>query len=282
MPQLRTILTSPRSVSAFSLFSCIALSISASSLSAQALPSGGSLFRANVAALVGQPLNTYTAGAGTAPSAATGYTLVPGDSAVRAYNYTPGLPSEQFAGSVLTQVWQKNSTGQLAFTYVFDNIVPPIGTGGPTASDILGIQIEETSNAWHGIHILAAGADLTGGKSTAASGVVSWTDGTPLAMSFEQSSTTSGVAVDFGVVGLGGTQLRQPSVNNPDTSAIVWFLTDVTNPTKNVTTAQVNINDPVGTARVFAPVVPEPTTLVLALFGCLGGALMLWRRQSTN
>jgi len=258
MIRLQEIFTSERRVSALSLVSCLALCLTASSASAQALPAGGALLRPNVVPVFGG--TAYDAAVGAAPSAATGYTLI--DSSLAGgnpYNYTPGLPSEQFSGSVITKVWQKNSTGQLAFTYVFDNIVPPIGTGGPATSDILALQIEETSNAWHGVHITQAGADSTGGKSTAASGGINWTDGTPLSMSFEQSSSTSGIAVDFSEVGL-GTELRQPSANNPDTSAIVWFQTDAT---KYLTAVVTDLNDPVGTTRVFAPVVPEPATLVL-------------------
>jgi hypothetical protein len=275
MRRHRDVFVSAQSVLAFSLFSCVALSISASSLSAQALSSGGVLFRPGFG---GTP---YNATSGAAPSATTGYTLFPGASAVNSYDYT-GAPGEQFAGSVDTKVWVNNSTGKLAFTYVFNNIVPPIG--GPSESDILGLQIEETLGAWHGVHILSAGADPTGGKSTAASGAMNWMDGTPLSMSFEQSSSTSGVAVDFSSIGQ-GTQLRQPSTNNPDKSAIIWFQTDAT---RYINNAIVDLNDPVGTTKAFAPVLtggigtPEPTTLVLALFGCLGGALMLWRRQSSK
>jgi hypothetical protein len=186
-------------------------------------------------------------------------------SAVFPYNYN-GTPSEAFAGTVTSSVF-KNGSGQLAFSYVFTNTTP-------TPSEITRATINDPSNPWSGISIFGVGSDA-GGSSTAVPGAFgSWTNGNPF--SIQRDAVDQGISMAFNSFN-SGTQLRSPS----DRSATIWFTTDAT----HFTRTNIGLIDggTVGTSNAFAPVVPEPSTIVLSAFGFFGVALMVRRgRQSKS
>ena len=176
------------------------------------------------------------------------------------YNFA-GTPAEAYSGHVVSSVF-KNSSGQLAFSYVFDNLTPP--AGGPR-TEITHATINDPSNPWTGVNILGAGSDSSGLSTPLAGAFGSWANGNPFALT--RDAGNSGVGIFFNEFN-SGTQLV--STTN-DTSAAIWFTTDA----RSFTTTNIGMIDggTTGTAAAFAPVVPEPSSVVLIVLGALGVGL---------
>ena len=97
------------------------------------------------------------------------YTLL--TSQVFPYDYVAGSTSEAYFGSVTSAVY-KNASGQLAFSYKFNDLVPPTVPGNSDSSvnyDINHVTISDPTNPWAGVGILSVGSD-SGGSSTAVPG----------------------------------------------------------------------------------------------------------------
>jgi hypothetical protein len=204
------------------------------------------------------------------------------------YNYN-GTINNSFSGFVRSAVWQDHITKQLAFTYVLNNLAPP--SANPPATDIVRATINDLTDPWGPFAIVAAGSDPnSGGHSTPINGFWGgWNNGVPFDVT--RSGSDFGVAIEFNPLN-SGTQLDFPSTNplsnvTPpfgDRSALVWFATDATK--FNTTNVSLSDNGHVGTGKAFSPNTvqgpfggPEPSSLVLAALGGLGGTLALWRRR---
>ena len=190
------------------------------------------------------------------------------------YNYN-GTKDNSFSGFVRSAVWQDPATGQLAFTYVFNNLTPPTPSN-PPVTDIVRATINDPSDPWMPFVILAAGSDPnSGGHSTPINGFFGgWNNGLPFDIT--RSATDGGVAVEFNPLN-SGTQLN--STPN-DQSALVWFATNATK--FDVTNVGLSDNGHVGTGQAYAPaviiiIIPEPSALVLAIFGCFVGGFVIRR-----
>jgi hypothetical protein len=206
------------------------------------------------------------------------------------YNYN-GSINNSFTGSVTSKVWRDPNTGRLAFTYVLNNLTPPF-PANPPATDIVRATINDITDPWGPFAITAAGSDPnSGGHSTPINGFWGgWNTGVPFDVT--RSSTDFGVAIEFNPLN-SGTQLDFPSTNpmspNGDQSALVWFATDAT--LFNTTNVSLSDNGHVGTGRAFSPSTtqipftpggPEPSSIVLAALGGVGGGLALWRRRHSG
>jgi hypothetical protein len=189
-----------------------------------------------------------------------------------AYNYN-GTNNGSFFGFVTSSVYANNA-GQLAFTYVFNNLAPapaPINGFNPPLTDIVRATINDPTNPWTGILVTAIGADGSGHSTPVPGFFGGWANGDPFDVA--RSATDNGIAIEFNPLN-SGTQLN--STPN-DQSALVWLTTDATHIT--VTNVGLSDNGHVGTAQAFAPsTVPEPATLVLAIVGCCSGCLAFRRR----
>jgi hypothetical protein len=198
------------------------------------------------------------------------------------YNYN-GQKDGSFFGWVTSSIFA-NAQGQLAFTYVFNNLDP--GSGAPL-TDIVRATINDPTNPWFNsdpqvnapFRIFAVGADSSG-QSTPVNGFFgSWSNGNPF--SVQRDGTDDGVSINFNPLN-SGTQLN--SVPN-DRSALIWLTTDATR--ADITNVGLSDNGHVGTARAYAPKVngtiptPEPSTLVLSAIACLGGGLLVRRKRRT-
>jgi hypothetical protein len=181
------------------------------------------------------------------------------------YNYQAGNSNETYFGSVTSSVFA-NGSGQLAFSYVFDNLTPP---GNPPPTEITHATINDPSNPWTGVSILSTGADASGMSTAVVGPFGSWTNGNPF--NIQRDGTNNGVGIFFNSGG-SGTELASPS---NDRSAVIWFATNAT----HFRRTDVGLIDggTVGTGNAYAPVVPEPSSLVLLAIGCLGVAFMAWR-----
>jgi hypothetical protein len=251
----------------------------ASSASAQLAP-GGTVYNPAVVPPFAPP---YTAGG--VPAAFN--TVVAGPTSFP-YDYIPGDNSHAYFGSITSTVY-KDGSGHLAFSYKFNDNVPPPNVPVPPNPpddtlnyDINHVTIGGTVGAWNGVNILSEGADSSGNSTPQGTGAPfpNWANGNPFDIVRANNPGDQGVGV-FLSVGGGGTILNRGTAANPlnQSSALVWFTTDAT---KFVTTA-VGLQDSqstVGGALAYAPVVPEPATIVLAgLAGALGCGLAIRRRK---
>jgi hypothetical protein len=241
----------------------------------------------NPALVAGFPFFNPNYVAGPLPA---NYALV--TTAIVPYNYN-GTLNNAFFGNVTTSVYRYNNLGNpadplngtLAFSYVFNNLTPPVPPN-PPLTDIVRATINDPTDPWAlntatglPFKISAAGADPnSGGHSTPINGVFGgWNNGVPFDLT--RSATDSGVAVEFNPLN-SGTQLN--STPN-DQSAFIWLATDAT--VFRATNVSFSDNGHVGTSRAYAPsnvqgpFLPEPSTLVLLALGGVGGALALRRRQ---
>ncbi len=177
-------------------------------------------------------------------------------STVFPYAYVAGSSNEVYYGSVTSKVFA-NGSGQLAFSYVFDNLVPP-AANSPT-TEITRVGINDASNPWSGISIFGVGSDAAGDSTAVPGAFGAWTNGNPF--SVQRDLATSGVSIAFNSFG-SGTNLTS-STN--DVSATIWFTTDAT----QFRQTDVGLIDggTVGSGTAYAPVVPEPASVVLAIFG---------------
>jgi hypothetical protein len=250
---------------------CVALLsfISLSSPASAQLPPGGTVYNPAVV----PPFPTaYTLGG--VPAA---YTLL--TSQVFPYGYLPGNNSEAYFGSVTSSVY-KNASGQLAFSYKFNDLVPPAPPDSNQNFDINHVTISDPSNPWAGVGISAVGSD-SGGSSTAVTGAFSasgWTNGNPFDILRAGPAGDQGIGAFFSLNG--GTILNRGTAAAPlnNTSATFWVTTDAT----RFRMTNVGLQDSqstVGTAQAYAPFVPEPSTVVLSGLGCLVGAVIAVRRR---
>lgn len=194
------------------------------------------------------------------------------------YNYD-GQKDGSFFGFVTSSVYT-NNLGQLAFSYVFNNLNPPPSalngfSNNPPLTDIVRATINDPSNPWTAFRIFSAGSDRSG-HSTAVNGFFGgWSNGDPF--SIQRNGTDYGVAIDFNPLN-SGTQLN--STPN-DKSAVIWLTTDATFAT--LTNVGLSDNGHVGTAVAYAPglriICPEPSSLALSAIGCVGAGLALRRRR---
>jgi PEP-CTERM motif len=247
------------------LLSFIAL---VSPASAQLAP-GGTVYDPRIAAPPAGPATAYYTAPAGVPAA---YTLLIGPTSFP-YDYILGnTTNEAYSGSVTSAVY-RNGSGQLAFSYIFNDRVPPDAVlTSPPNFDINHVTIGNLfnglpTNSWAGVSILGVGADR-GGSSTAVSGAFSpgWTDGDPF--DILRSATDQGIGAFFSLNG--GTILNRGTASAPlnNTSALIWITTNAT---------QFRINDvglqdsqsTVGTSQAYAPFVPEPSTLILSGLGCI-------------
>lgn len=206
----------------------------------------------------------YTSGA--APEATYN---IPVTSLTSNYNYVPSNPTEAYFGSITTTV-RSNGGGQLLFEYELNNLKPP---GNPPATQIDRFTTNDPTNPWAGVTITQAGADSSGMSTPVPSGPFgSWANGQPF--SYQRDAVDSGVSTNF-TFGGSGTAL---SSGSNDTSAVLWFATTATH--FRQTGVGLTDNATSGTASALAPsIVPEPSTLLLAAFAGLGGAISVWRRR---
>jgi|GEM_PF-1617513 len=199
------------------------------------------------------------------------------------YNYD-GQKDGSFQGFVTSSIWA-NDAGQLAFTYVFNNLNP--GNGSPL-TDIVRATINDPTNPWANnidptthqptpFKILSVGSDSSG-HSTPINGFFgSWSNGDPF--SVQRDGTDAGISINWNPLN-SGTQLNStPS----DQSALVWVTTDATR--AGITNVGLSDNGHVGTANAYAPQfngpipTPEPSTLVLLALGGLGCSVVAYRRK---
>ena len=186
------------------------------------------------------------------------------------YNYT-GAPNAAFLGSVISSVYEDPATGDLAFSYKFDNLAPsPIAP----ITDIVRATIDDPSHPWEGVTIFDVGADGTGSSTPQGAGIggPSWSNGDPYVI--DRDSLFSGVDLQLRDQNRGTYLL---SATN-DTSATVWYATDATH--YGITNVGLSDSGNTGSARAYAPAVPEPATWLLLAIGCCG--LFLVRRRSVN
>jgi hypothetical protein len=169
-----------------------------------------------------------------------------------------------FTGFASSEVLRDPNTGNLAFGYRFNNL-------SPIANEINRVSIDDPSHPWTGVNIFDSGSDASGVSTPVGAG---WADGSPY--DIERDGIFSSVAAQFSQLGL-GTSLESP---NQNTSALIWVATNA----KRFALTDVSLLDggPGGTSMVYGPLVPEPTTLLLSVIGCVGGAIMFRRRRQTN
>ncbi len=137
------------------------------------------------------------------------------------YNYN-GTNNAAFFGFVTSNVYANNA-GQLAFSYVFNNLAPaPSAMNGfnPPLTDIVRATLNDPTDPWMGVLVTAIGADGSGHSTPVPGFFGGWANGNPFDVA--RSATDSGIAVEFDPLN-SGTQLN--STPN-DQSAVVWLTTD--------------------------------------------------------
>ena len=152
-----------------------------------------------------------------------------------------------FTGKVVTRLYQ-NAAEEYAFSYQLFNT----STNGKFMT---AATIGDDTNPWQGITISNVGAD-TNGISTGP-----WTNGSPLAISRDGTSSGEGLRIYFSALNNGVTLN-----GTTGKSATIWVVTNA----KSYTTTDVGILDSgaTGAAQAYAPV-PEPATLGLLISGGL-------------
>ena len=175
----------------------------------------------------------------TVGGVAAGYTELPVSAAYPTtnfpYSYVPGSTNEAYFGSVTSRVYKNNSNGTLAFSYKFNDLVPPAAPDNTVNYDINHVTVGSLANniptnSWQGVLILDVGADRLG-SSTATPGTAplflpGWTDGDPFDIT--RSVTDSAIGAFFS--NNGGTILNRGTAANPlnNTSALIWITNDAT------------------------------------------------------
>lgn len=160
--------------------------------------------------------------------------------------------SGSFLGSVLSQVWMDPITAALAFSYKFNNL------NNGTPNDIVRMTMDDPTHPWTGIGILDTGADGTGSSTPQGAGPF-WANGDPYLI--ERDALFNGVDAQLRVGGRGTELLNTTN----DTSSTIWFATDA----KHFTITNLALIDSgaSGTGKAYAPLVPEPGTILLAALG---------------
>jgi hypothetical protein len=168
------------------------------------------------------------------------------------YNYN-GTLNNAFFGFVTSSVYRNITDNTLAFTYAFNNLMPPTPPN-PPLTDIVRATINDPTDPWAfntatglPFQITAAGADPnSGGHSTPINGFFGgWNNGLPFDIT--RSARDSGVSVEFNPLN-SGTQLDSTP---DDQSALIWFTTDATRFAP--TNVGFSDNGHVGTAQAYAP-----------------------------
>jgi hypothetical protein len=196
------------------------------------------------------------------------------------YNYIAGTTDHAYFGSVTSRVYKNNSNGTLAFSYKFNDLVPPAPPDSNVNYDINHVTMSDLTNPWAGVGILGVGSD-SGGVSTAVPGAFSatgWTNGNPFDILRAGPAGDQGIGAFFSLNG--GTILNRGTAASPinNTSALFWVTTDAT----RFRLTNVGLQDSqstVGSAQAYAPFVPEPSTLILSELGCLLGCGLAIRRR---
>jgi hypothetical protein len=178
---------------------------------------------------------------------------------------TPFAYVGTFTGNVTSEVLRDPGTGNLAFSYRFNNLF------NGNANEINRASIDDPSHPWTGVNIFDSGSDFSGNSTKIGAG--GWADGSPY--DIERDSVLNGIAAQFSQLGT-GTSLT--SANN-SVSSLIWVATNA----KHFGVSDVSLLDggPGGTSFAYAPAVPEPATLLLSVIGCLGCALMIRRQRRT-
>ena len=181
------------------------------------------------------------------------------------YGYVGGSAWESaivggFTGKVVSKLYQ-NGVGQYAFSYQLFNT----STSG---SDMTSATIGDETEPWKGLTISETGADQSGLS------VGDWTDGSPLAISRDTTSSGEGLRISFYNIFSGdGVTLD----GTDGKSAVVWVVTGAT----SYTTTNVSILDSGygGEAHAYAPI-PEPAMLTLLGVGGLSLLVWGWRKRA--
>ncbi len=248
----------------------------ASSASAQLAP-GGTVYNPAV-----NPPFTPSFTLGPVPA---GFNTMVGAPLVSSYDYAMGDNSHAYSGTITSTVF-KNAAGQLAFSYKFNDLVPPGGASNPDTLlnyDINHATIGGTANAWNGVNILSEGADSSGNSTAQTAGAfANWSNGNPFDIVRANNPGDQGIGV-FLSQASSGTLLFRGTGANPlnQSSALIWFTTNAT----QFTTTAVGFQDSqstVGGAQAFAPIVPEPATIVLAGLACAAGCGLAVKRRSAK
>lgn len=203
---------------------------------------------------------------GVAGAFPAGYVQI--DSAVFPFNYNPAtapLGVEAFNGTVTSKVY-KNLAGQLAFSYVFNNVNPVLTAN----TDLVHVTIDDPSNPWAGRTIFQVGSDSSGISTAVDPADGGWTNGDPNNILRRDVASGSGITFNFTGPNFNpppgkppfGTQLN--SVTN-DRSALIWLTTNATQYRQTVVGLQDGGEQ--GTSSAFAPTVPEPSTIALSVLG---------------
>jgi len=194
------------------------------------------------------------------------------------YNYNGQLDGS-FYGYVTSSVWA-NDSGQLAFTYIFNNLKPPPNGNNPNPplTDIVRATLNDPSNPWIPFTIMGAGSDGSGNSTPIPGFFGSWSNGDPFRI--DRAASDSSVAFNFNPFN-SGTQLNSNS-STTDVSALIWLTTNATR--ADITNVAFSDNGHVGVSKAYAPKFngpfgPEPSTFILAGFAALGGVMTVWRRR---
>lgn len=271
-----------RSFASFAYWAPVFLALFSGALtshaSAQLSPNGGFVYNPVLAPSFSFFTPSYISG----PLPANFSTLVV--STQFPYNYN-GQKDGSFYGYVTSSIWQDPATQKLAFTYVFNNLKPPpLPENGfnpnPPLTDIVRATLNDSRNPWTAVNIVSAGSNGSGNSTPVPGFFGSWGNGDPFSM--ERKALDQSVAFNFNPLN-SGTQLNSNSAIT-DVSALMWLATDDTLFT--TTNVALSDNGHVGATRAYVPTVffgPEPSSVILAIFAGVGGAITVWlRRRKRN